>query len=64
MKKIIKNLKKELGAIDKVLVTLLLIIFALVGLIGLENWSNSQRDSLIEESDNAIEKVMDENLNK
>lgn len=64
MKKIIKNLKKELGAIDKVLVTLLLIIVALVGLIGLENWSNSQRDSLIEESDNAIEKVMDENLNK
>lgn len=64
MKQIINTLKKELGAIDKVLVTLLLIIVALVGLIGLENWSNSQRDSLIGESDNAIEKVMDENLNK
>lgn len=64
MKNILKKLKQELGAMDKVLVTILLVIVAVAGLIGIEQWSTNQKDNLVDESKQVIETVLDENTNK
>lgn len=45
-KKLLKKLKSEKGALDKVLVTLLLVIVGIVGIIGLENWASAQKASI------------------
>lgn len=60
MKQILLKLKSEKGSIDKILVTLLLIIVAVAGIVGLENWTTDQRTSIQTESKSAIANVINE----
>lgn len=59
------KLKKKLilcqaGAMDKILVTLLFVIIAVAALVGLEQWSSSQKDGLVEKSNTVINNVLSE----
>ncbi|MEA3289310.1 MAG: hypothetical protein U9Q04_03925 [Campylobacterota bacterium] len=56
-KKILKNQK---GAMDKVLVTLLLVIIAVASMIGLNSWVEKQKDALQDRSNNVIEQIQNE----
>jgi hypothetical protein len=55
-----KILKNQKGAMDKILVTLLLVIIAVGGLIGLQSWISDQEDALKNRSENVIDEVIDE----
>ncbi|MEA3498115.1 MAG: hypothetical protein U9R16_03550 [Campylobacterota bacterium] len=55
-----KILKNQKGAMDKILVTLLLVVIAVGGLIGLEKWVKDQEDILKQRSENVIDDVMEE----
>lgn len=57
---ILHKLKSEKGAIDKVLVTLLFVIIALGALVGLEQWTSSQKSGLVDKSNTVINSVMKE----
>ncbi len=58
--KLFFKITSQRGAMDKILVTLLLVVVSLALFISLHNWSDSHRDNLINESDTQIQKVMDE----
>lgn len=60
IKKITKKAKSDTGAIDKVLVTLLFVIVAVISLISLEGWTSNQKQNLINSSENAISIVNNE----
>ena len=55
-----KILKNQKGAMDKILVTLLLVIIAVGGLIGLSGWINDQENLLKQRSEIVIEEVIEE----
>ena len=46
---------------DKILVTLLLIIVAVAALVGLQQWNSTQKDNLLDSSNTAIIGVINEN---
>lgn len=48
------------GAMDRVLVTLLLIIVGVSGLVGLSSWYDSQTDSLKTKAHNKVESAANE----
>ncbi|XPV68181.1 MAG: hypothetical protein ACNI25_12820 [Halarcobacter sp.] len=54
------KLKSQKGAMDKILVTLLLTIVAVVAIIGIEQWSSSKKDELKNQSNNTITKIKNE----
>lgn len=58
--KLLSKFNCQKGAIDRVLVTLLMVIIAVVGLVGLESWSSSQKDGLINQSNTVISNVVNE----
>ena len=60
MSKFLNKLKSEKGAMDKVIVTLLLIVVALAALVSLEQWTSSQRSDLLDKSNSAISDVAKE----
>lgn len=41
-----KRVLNESGAMDRILVTLLLVIVGVVGVIGLSSWAQSQEDTM------------------
>lgn len=47
-------LKSEKGAMDRILVTLLLVIIGIVGLIAIESWFSQQKETLKDESNTKI----------
>jgi|GEM_PF-956858 len=57
-----KILKNQKGAMDKILVTLLLVIIAVGGLIGLQTWISDQEDALKNRSANVIDEVIQETI--
>lgn len=61
MKEIISKLKSERGSMDKVLVTLLLIIVTVAALVGLQQWNSTQKENLLNSSNTAITGVINEN---
>lgn len=61
MKKITSKIKSERGSMDKILVTLLLIIVAVAALVGLQQWNSTQKDNLLDSSNTAITGVINEN---
>jgi len=56
--RLIKKIKSQRGAMDKVLVSLLFVIIAVSSLVLVEKWFSSQRDDLIIKSNNAVTNVM------
>lgn len=55
-----KLIFSQVGAMDKILVTLLFVIIAVAALVGLEQWSSSQKDGLVEKSNTVINNVLSE----
>ena len=41
-----RRLKSEKGAMDKIIVTLLLVIVGVAAVVGLQNWMESQKDTM------------------
>lgn len=56
--------KNQRGAMDKILVTLLLVIIAVGGLIGLNTWISDQENLLKERSEEVIEEVIEETISE
>lgn len=54
IRKLTKKLKSQKGAMDKILVTLLLVIVGVASLVTLEQWFSTKRNDLITSSNNAI----------
>lgn len=57
IKKILKKISSENGAMDKILVTLLLVIVAVASIVALEQWNTTQKDKLLNSSENIINQV-------
>lgn len=55
--KILNKFFASRGAMDKILVTLLLVIVGIVGLIGIETWTSNQSKEIKNTSLNSINKV-------
>ncbi len=41
-----RRLKSDKGAIDKILVTLLLVVIGVAGVMGLSTWMNNQKNTM------------------
>ncbi len=56
MLEIIRNriLKNQRGAIDKVIVTLILVIFSVGAMVGLNNWAQEQEKILKERTSKSV----------
>lgn len=63
IKLLLKKLKSQYGAIDKIFVTLLFVIIGVASLVALEQWFQSQRNNLVNSSENAINIVKNESGN-
>lgn len=55
-----KSLVCSRGAMDKILVTLLLVIVGIVALVGLETWASNQKKDMQNSSLDQINKVYNE----
>ncbi len=55
-----RRLSSEKGAMDKILVTLLLVIVGVAAVVGLQSWVGEQKESLQNSANEAIEAVVDE----
>ena len=49
-----RRLKSEKGAMDKILVTLLLVIVGVAAVVGLQTWMSDQKNSMQTSAENAI----------
>ena len=56
-----RRLKNEKGAMDSILVTLLLVIIGIGAVVGLSTWMNSAKDNLISDANTSLESVRTEN---
>jgi len=54
-----RRLKSEKGAMDKILVTLLLVVVGVAAVVGLTSWMNTQKNSMTESANAAVKKVLD-----
>ncbi|MCP4971246.1 MAG: hypothetical protein GY932_11730 [Arcobacter sp.] len=55
-----RRLSSETGAMDKILVTLLLVIVGVAAVVGLQSWVGEKKDSLQNSANEAIKNVVDE----
>lgn len=53
-----RRLKNEKGAMDKILVTLLLVIVGVGAVVGLSQWANDQKDSVQNAATSQIQNVI------
>ena len=56
-----RRLKSQKGAMDSILVTLLLVIIGIGAVVGLSSWMNSSKDTLISDANTSLEAVRAEN---
>jgi|GEM_PF-2034234 len=54
-----RKLKSEKGAMDKILVTLLLVVIGVGLVVGLQSWIGTQKNALQDSANNAINKAKD-----
>ena len=52
-----RRLKSEKGAMDSILVTLLLVIIGIGAVVGLSSWMNSSKDTLISDANTSLNTV-------
>lgn len=53
-----RRLKSEKGAMDKILVTLLLVVVGVAGVVGLQTWMNNQSDAMQDGAEGQITTVI------
>lgn len=56
-----RRLKSEKGAMDKILVTLLLVIVGVAAVVGLQNWVDGQKNSIQTSAATKINGVVNNN---
>ncbi len=54
---ITKKIKSEKGAMDKILVTLLLVVVGIAALVSIETWFSNNKNDLLNKSNTAITNV-------
>jgi len=52
-----RRLKSEKGAMDSILVTLLLIIIAVGAVVGIKSWIGTSKDKLIQDANTTLNQV-------
>ncbi len=60
IKIILKKLLDQSGAMDKILVTLLLIVVGVAGVVGLTNWGDTQKETIQSSAESRIVNVQEE----
>ncbi len=55
-----RRLKSEKGAMDKIIVTLLLVIVGVGAVVGLQSWVGAEKTKLQSSAEGVIKKVTDE----
>ena len=53
-----RRLKSEKGAMDKILVTLLLVVVGVAAVVGLNSWMSSQKNDMMNKANNSINSAM------
>lgn len=53
-----RRLKSDKGAIDKILVTLLLVVIGVAGVMGLNTWMDTQKDKMTVKANETIDAVI------
>ncbi len=53
-----RRLKSDKGAIDKILVTLLLVVIGVAGVMGLNTWMDTQKNKMTVKADETIDTVI------
>ena len=56
-----RRLSSEKGAMDSILVTLLLVIIGIGAVVGLSSWMSDSKDTLIGDANTSLEAVRTEN---
>ena len=49
-----RRLKSEKGAMDKILVTLLLVVIGVAAVVGLSSWMGTQKNNMMNTANNSI----------
>jgi hypothetical protein len=55
-----RRLKSEKGAMDKILVTLLLVVVGVAAVVGLNTWMSGQKNTMMDTANNSITDAMTE----
>ena len=53
-----RRLKSEKGAMDKILVTLLLVVIGVAAVIGLSTWMSDQSNAMTDAAGNSVDTVV------
>ena len=53
-----RRLKSEKGAMDKILVTLLLVVIGVAAVIGLANWMDTESDKMTDAATTSVDAVI------
>ena len=53
-----RRLKSDKGAMDKILVTLLLVVVGVAAVVGLNTWMTGQKDTMLVAANNSITNAM------
>ena len=55
---IFRKIKSDKGAVDKILVTLLLVVIGVTAVIGLATWEETQKDKMLDSAETTINTVI------
>jgi len=55
-----RRLKSEKGAMDKILVTLLLVVVGVAAVVGLNTWMGEKKDIMLKSANNSIKNIAGE----
>ena len=55
---IFRKIKSDKGAVDKILVTLLLVVIGVAAVIGLATWEETQKDKMLDSAETTINTVI------
>ncbi|MEA3353623.1 MAG: hypothetical protein U9Q33_07400 [Campylobacterota bacterium] len=56
-----RRLKSEKGAMDKILVTLLLVVIGIGAVVGISTWVNAEKDNLVSDANTSLQGIRTEN---
>ena len=59
-----RRLKSDKGAMDKILVTLLLVIVGIGAVVGLSGWLGGQSDAMTKDANKTISKMLENNTSE
>jgi hypothetical protein len=56
--KLQNKIKSQKGAMDRIIVTLILVIISVAGIVGIEVWSKKRKNDLLLKTDNTISNIL------